>query len=70
MTAWITSLLRKLVFAGAATWIAKIVDSGVLSQGQLDAWLEASIALAVALVMACWSKWILPWIQSKIGQAQ
>ena len=68
MTDWITSVLRKIVFAAASGVIAKIVASGVLTQGQIDAWIEMTIAVIAAVLVACWSKWILPWIQKLLGK--
>ena len=68
MSEWITSLLRKIVFAACAGVIAKIVASGVLTQAQVETWVELSLALLVAAGVACWSKWLLPWIQAKFAK--
>ena len=68
MTVWITSLLRKLVFTACAGLITKIVASGAVSEAQLTTWLELSLAIIVAAGVACWSKWIKPWIQAKLAK--
>jgi hypothetical protein len=48
MTEWITSILRKIVFAACGTIIAKIVASGAISEAQLTTWVELSLAILVA----------------------
>lgn len=65
MTDFIGTLIRKIVFAIAGGFIAKIVASGVLTQGQIDAWIELTVAILAAVLVACWTKWILPWIKNK-----
>ena len=68
MNEWINSILRKIVFAACAGVIAKIVASGAVTEAQLTTWIELSLALLVAAGVACWSKWILPWIQAKMAK--
>lgn len=68
MMGWITSILRKIVFAACAGVIAKIVASGVLTEAQITTWIELSIATIVAAGVACWTKWIGPWIASKFAK--
>lgn len=68
MTAWIASVLRKAIFAVGAGWVAKLVGSGVLEQGQVDAWIEATVAVLAAVLVACWSKWIKPWLAAKMAK--
>jgi ABC-type transport system involved in cytochrome bd biosynthesis fused ATPase/permease subunit len=67
MNIWIMTVLRKVIFTAAAALIAKAVESGLLEQGQIDAWIEATIALLAAVIVACWSKWIKPWLASKFA---
>ena len=68
MNAWMGSLVRKVIFAVAGGWIAGLVSSGALEQGQADAWIEATVAVLAALAVAAWTKFILPWLQSKFGK--
>jgi len=68
MTDWITSILRKVVFAVCAGAIAKIVASGILTEAQITTWVELSLAILVAAGVACWTKWIKPWIAAKFAK--
>ena len=68
MNEWVMSILRKIVFTACAGVIAKIVASGAISEAQLTTWIELSLALLVAAGVACWTKWIKPWIQAKMAK--
>lgn len=67
MNAWLATVIRKSVFAVAIVWIGKLVENGVLTQGQADQFIEAAVAILVAVAVACWSKYIAPWLAAKFG---
>ena len=65
---WVSSMLRKIVFTACAGLITKIVASGAVSEAQLTTWIELSLAILIGVVVACWTKFIKPWILTKMGK--
>lgn len=60
MNVFINSVLRKIVFFLAGSWITKLIQSGIFEQGQIEQWIELTIAVIAAVLAACWTKYIAP----------
>lgn len=65
MNVFIGSVVRKVVFFVAGSWITKLIQSGIFEQGQIEQWIELTMAILVAGIVAVWSRYILPWLQRK-----
>ena len=60
---WVGSMIRKGLFAVAGVWIAKLIESGVLTDGDITRIIEIAGALLVMAITSLWSSVILPWIK-------
>ncbi len=67
-TVFIGQLVRKILAACLGAFILTLVNAGVLTQGSADQWLEATGAIIAFALVACWSKWIWPWIQKLLNK--
>ena len=71
----ITDIARMALFAFAANKLARLVESGLITQGDINAICDALFAVLVTVVVAVWSNvirpwWnnrVWPWIQKQIG---
>ena len=54
---------RKVVFTFGAVWIAKLIESGVLTDGDVERIVEIAVAALFLLIPALWTDVILPWIK-------
>jgi len=61
MNVFVGSIMRKIVFFLAGTQITKLIQSGVFEQGQVEQWIELTIAILAAVFVACWTKYLQPW---------
>lgn len=60
MNVFVGSIMRKIVFFLAGTQITKLIQSGVFEQGQVEQWIELTVAILAAVFVACWTKYIAP----------
>lgn len=61
-------IVRKILAAllgGAITWL---INSGVLTQGTAEQWLELTAAMIAFALIACWTNWILPWFKKLLDK--
>lgn len=65
MNVFVNSVFRKIVFFLAGTQITKLIQSGVFEQGQVEQWIELTVAILAAVFVACWTKYIVPRLQRK-----
>lgn len=65
MNVFINSVLRKIVFFLAGSWITKLIQSGIFEQGQIEQWIELTLAILTAVFVACWTKYLAPRLQRK-----
>lgn len=57
--------VRYLIIFVVGGFLTKLVDSGLLTQGTLDAWIEATVAVLIALGTYAYTTWLKPWWDSK-----
>lgn len=65
MKVFVGSIMRKIVFFLAGTQITKLIQSGIFEQGQVEQWIELTVAILTAVFVACWTKYIAPRLQRK-----
>lgn len=63
MNVFVGSIMRKIVFFLAGTQITKLIQSGIFEQGQVEQWIELTVAILAAVFVACWTKYIAPWLK-------
>ena len=65
MKVFVGSIMRKIVFFLAGSWITKLIQSGIFEQGQIEQWIELTLAILTAVLVACWTKYLAPRLQRK-----
>ena len=60
---WLGSIIRKGLFAVASVWIAKLIEAGVLTEGDITRFIEILVAGLIILGTSLWSSVILPWLK-------
>lgn len=68
---FIYTVVRKLLFALIATPVAAkaiawLITHNIITQAMLDNWLTWLAGAIVAVIVACWSEYIWPWILKHI----
>lgn len=61
LAAW----FRKLIFAGGAVWLTKLIEAGALTQADVDRFIEIAIAAAMIVGPALWTT-IKTWVLKKL----
>ena len=47
--------LRKIVFGTCAIWVAKLLATGVVTEGDINHWVEIAAALLIMIGTALWT---------------
>jgi len=64
----VASWVRKAVFAGGSVWLTKLIEAGVVTEGDIDRGIEIGIAIAMIVIPALWTP-VKAWIMKKIEKA-
>jgi hypothetical protein len=78
LQAFLPELLRKVIIAGCGIWLTRIVDSGYVSQGDMNTMIDMTICIFLAggaatwtrILVPLWKNRIWPWIQKQVGPVQ
>ena len=55
LKALIASLIRKALFGAGAVWIAKLIEQGILTDGDVTRFIEIAAAGTLIVVPALWT---------------
>jgi len=67
LATWIAKLFRKIAFAGfLAPVLAWLYDKGIISPDSLENGIVIASGIVAAIIVACWTDFILPWILKHI----
>jgi len=65
---WLGSEIRKLLFLAAGALILKLIEAGVLTEGDITRFIAILVAGLIILGTSLWSSVILPWLKKILNK--